>query len=81
MSKPDKTAAAVFHLYNAPHQPATGFWDSDPVTGKRFRLRLSPHARRRCCGCDRLRQARNLTVQVFYDGLYFWCRKGLRCWR
>lgn len=62
------------HLFSASHQPATSWVDNscDPP----IKFEYSPMMRLRCYGCRKLRQAQNLTVQVFYDSVRFWCAKG-----
>jgi hypothetical protein len=69
---------SALHIFTSGHQPATNFYDENPTTGKRFRIRLRPYALRHCYGCDRRRRVENLTVQVFYDGLRYWCKDGCK---
>lgn len=69
------------HLYTAKHQPATRyrvFFDTNK-RGKRWIITHKPRAHGWCRKCRRGRWYANLTVQVYYDGLRFWCRKGKGC--
>lgn len=66
------------HLFTAKMEPATRY-DLGAPSGKRM---IVHHGQRQlisaiCCG--KRRQARNLWVQVFYDDVRFWCRKGKGC--
>lgn len=60
------------HIFVAPVQPATNFIDD--VTGKTYRFRLKKRQIRTCFSCGARRWAKNLTVQVYYDGFRFHCR-------
>jgi hypothetical protein len=72
--------AMSLHLYTRPHQPATQItvhvFDEAPKT---FRYRRRDVARASCCKARRWMGY--LTVQVYYDGWYFWCRPGRGCRR
>lgn len=70
-----------FHVYRVPVQPATRFVTTLDIRQKAVRLwtrhpdnRLLPAS---CC--RRRRPAKNLSVQVYYDALMFWCRPGKGC--
>jgi len=69
-----KERTAFFHIYSAPMQPATNFLDH--TFDKPQRIRLKNGTLRHCYGCGRRRRAVNLKVQVFYDGIRYWCGKG-----
>lgn len=67
----------TIHVYAAKRQPATrfrvdldgrGIWIRSPARRPMFA---------RCC--KRMRIARNLLVQVYYDGVYASCRPGKGC--
>lgn len=65
------------HLYAANPQPATRFRDS---IGNRPFWRRNPPGRQifaDCCG--RQRPAKNLVVQVYFDGLKYFCADGKGC--
>lgn len=66
------------HIYTVPHQPATNFVDG---TGGGKPLRFKFHPRRQIFAwcCRRRRIAVNLSVQVFYDSVNFFCRDGHGC--
>src|SRR5437773_2141952 len=80
-----KVIMSAIHVYCANDQPATryfvdmstlengvikpnGFWS-------RARARHQLYAR--CC--KRRRYAKNLVAHVYYDGTWFYCRKGKGC--
>ena len=63
------------HLFGADMQPATDFWDKIMPGVKNFHFKYSPRHLFRCCKCRRLRWAKNLSVQVYYDGTRFFCRE------
>jgi len=67
-----KERTAFFHVYTAPLQPATDFVDH--TFDKPLRIRLKKRTLRHCYGCGRRRRAENLKVQVFYDGIRYWCK-------
>ena len=69
------------HVYTRAHQPATRYRvDSGSTFGARwFRNAANRLIPAQCCG--KMRPARNLTVQVFYDSVPFWCRAGKGCKR
>jgi hypothetical protein len=66
------------HIYTRSLQPAHNYVDGEGI-GRPFRFRSNPrrHFRASCCG--KLREARYLTVQVYYDHIPFWCREGRGC--
>ena len=59
------------HIFSASNQPATDFMDY--TFGPPERIVCSPFAIRRCWKCRKRRIAKNLTVQVFYDGNRYFC--------
>lgn len=69
-------AEEQLHIYRASHQPATCFMDhyfgTRPVKNPANRL-FWAHC------CRRRRPAKNLTVQVYYDQIVFWCRPEKGC--
>jgi len=65
------------HLYTATMQPATCFVDRNSDKPMWFRYKPRCILLARCC-C-KLRWAKHLLVQVFYDGWRFWCRPGRGC--
>lgn len=70
---------APIHMFTAAHQEATSF--TMELEGKTVLFKFNPRRQLMCFGCRRLRHAKNLTVQVYYDSLHFWCmgRKNGRC--
>lgn len=62
------------HVFTASLQDATNF----VVDGHRFRC--GPRALRRCWRCGKLRWAKSVRVQVFYDSIRYWC-KNPKCKR
>lgn len=65
------------HVYAARMQPATAFkidFEDGEHVCKNPPRRLFP-----CARCRRRRWACNMTVQVYYDGCYFWCRDVAAC--
>ena len=65
------------HLYTRPHQPATRFVDRCSGTAHWVRHKPGRLLLASCCG--KRRPARNLTVQVYYDSVPFFCRAGTGC--
>lgn len=68
---------SVVHIYTALLQPATGFVDrcgeiefSGGWPGNRLL---------RCNCCHKPHPAKNVVVQCFYDGMYFWCAPDKGC--
>lgn len=61
------------HLYSAPMQDATDYQDA--IDGDAH-VRCKPNAMRYCWRCRKRRRAKNLFVQVFYDGARHWCRNN-----
>jgi len=63
------------HLFAARGQPATDFWDKTMPGPEHMNLHFQYSPRRlfRCRECGRLRWAKNLSVQVYYDSLRFFC--------
>jgi hypothetical protein len=71
------------HVYRYPAIPATrsyfipGFERED---GTRIRLKgFKPHVLVRCHHCLKLRRAKNIMAQHYYDQSIFRCRPGLDC--
>jgi hypothetical protein len=64
----------TIHIYTAEHQPATDFWDSniDPP----IHVRHDPRMQIECRSCGRIRYARNMVVQVYYDDIRYFCGAG-----
>lgn len=58
----------MVHIFTAPSQPATHFRTEFGLL--RFKSRRLAY----CRNCGRRRQMKNLTVQVFYDDIRFFCR-------
>ena len=58
-------------------QPATRFKDRNGFAEMWFRFKPRHLCMTRCC--HRPRWAKYLRVQVYYDGLYFWCSDGHGC--
>ena len=68
------------HIYRAPSQPAHRYRvDLSPQRGMWIRRSKLSMMRAECCG--KRRRAGNLTVQVYYDCVQFFCRKGKGCKR
>jgi len=70
---------STIHIYTTNHQPATRFVDRN--SGKPFWTRMNPRRLLWCNACRQRRWAKYLTVQVYYDQILFWCRKGHGCKR
>ena len=58
-------------------QPATRFKDRNWPSEMWFRFKPRHLCMTRCC--RRLRWAKYLRIQVYCDGLYFWCSDGHGC--
>jgi len=69
----------MIHIHTAPMQPATRFVIHVRENGRRIWCRCSPRSLHRCSRCGRRRWAKNLLVQVFYDGIYHYCRNRDGC--
>jgi hypothetical protein len=61
------------HIFRAPGQKATRFKTEFGV------IKSAPRALRWCFNCDKRRWAKHLTVQVYYDGVYYFCSPGHGC--
>lgn len=59
------------HIYRARSQPLTRY--TDDVGERRFTVRTNPRKQFECGNCWRKRWAKNLVIQVYYDGVYIWC--------
>lgn len=69
---------ARVHIYRAASQPATRFlvdFGDDLRHWFTYRKRSLVW----CMCCKRKRWAANAVVQVYYDGNYYFCRKGHGC--
>lgn len=71
------------HVYRYAMIPATrsytipGFCGPN---GKDVRLKgFKPNVLVRCHHCLKLRRAKNIMAQHYYDGSRYWCRPGLDC--
>jgi hypothetical protein len=66
----------MLHIFRANCQPLTSYAIE---IGERSPLRLRNHPRKQfeCDQCWRKRWAKNLVIQVYYDGVYIWCAE--RC--
>lgn len=65
------------HIYRAASQPATLYVDRH---GPQALWTLNdPRKKIRAFCCRKLRWAKYLTVQVYYDSIMFWCREGCGC--
>lgn len=65
------------HVYWREHQPATRFVVEAGEHRHTFQYRRRATAQASCCG--KRRWLAYLTVQVYYDGHYYWCRDGRGC--
>ena len=73
-----KTIAAISsRLFSAPKQPAWRF--RDECGGVTFWIRRNKRSLVRCGRCGRRRWRKNSVVQVYYDGLYYWCADQDMC--
>ena len=66
------------HIFRAAHEPATRF-DLGAPGGRRHIVRYGAHRLVPARCCHAFRWAKNCTVQVYYDGISFWCRDGKGC--
>ena len=66
------------HIYSAPLQPATRFWDRC-LPGHPILITYPPHRLLRCGKCGKRRWAAHCVAQVFYDEVRFWCKQGKGC--
>lgn len=73
------------HVYTSRHQPATRWvavlWlrRGKRIIEHRLWHRLRPRQLVRTSCCSKLRWAARCTVQVYYDMIPYWCRKGHGC--
>ena len=71
----------TLHVHAAAGQPATRYRVSlapdDGLDG--LWIRNHRRALMRCFRCKRLRWAKNMFVQVYYDGVYQFCKEGRGC--
>jgi hypothetical protein len=66
------------HIYRERLQPATCFVDRT-LPGSGIWSRYSPRRLFRAHCCGKLRWAKYVRVQVYYDGIRQWCAKGHGC--
>ena len=70
-------ADATVHIYTERLQPATRWTDTH--CGRPMTFRWPGNRLLWCRCCFKYRQAKNCTVQSYYDGLMVWCAKGKGC--
>lgn len=81
------TPDCVFHVYTRRQQPATRYvtnldYQKNGRWIKRRYVTNNPGNRLIVASCCKKRRpAKNLTVQVYYDMLPFWCKPGKGCKR
>ena len=73
--------SGTLHIYTAPHDSALRY---DLNGGGRFGeeeiwQENKPNRKLTAMCCYQRRAAKNLTVQVFYDDIRFWCVEGKGC--
>ena len=76
------TSPGFLHVYTREHQPATRFVTVlDDAAGKIMRhwTRYPSNYLLPTSCCSKRRPAKNLTVQVYYDAVPFWCKAGKGC--
>lgn len=66
------------HVYTAPIQPLVQYADNN-VEGPPIMFETPSRKVYTCGRCGRRRQARNLSIQVYYDVSYIFCRSTV--WR
>jgi|GEM_PF-6160868 hypothetical protein len=65
------------HIFAAKPQPMTRYFDENfPPRGRWFKT--SPRKRYTCHFCRSVREARNLTIQVYYDTTRIRCAGGCK---
>jgi hypothetical protein len=72
------TATNQIHFYMASHQPAHRFFIYFEGTSRHWVKRSKRSLVSTKC-CDVKRWAGNCWAQAYYDGVYFFCRKGHGC--
>lgn len=65
----------TLHVYKARAQPATRYRVSLGAT-RGIVVRHKPRTPIRCFTCRKRRWAANLVVNVYYDGVYYFCADG-----
>ena len=65
------------HIYTTQDQPATRFVDR--LGGRAIWTRFKPRRLIWCGECLRRHWAKYMVVQVYYDGVRFWCAPGHGC--
>lgn len=64
------------HIFTAAKQPMTRYrYD---MGFKKVIVRTPPRKQFRCLKCWRMRWAKNLVIQVYYDTHYIWCVEGCK---
>ncbi len=66
------------HVYRARDQPATRY-RVELAVGHSITIRTRRLSRLHTMCCKRVRIAGNCVAHVYYDGVYFFCRKGCGC--
>jgi hypothetical protein len=61
------------HIFRAPDQPATKFKTEFGV------IRNAPRSLAFCVNCHKRRWVKNMRVQVYYDGIRYFCSPGHGC--
>lgn len=75
------TPVSNVHIFRAKDQPATRYSYTLDI-GKRVETHWITNRRRKvlfCFTCKQRRWACNLTAHVYYDGVYYFCKKGKGC--
>lgn len=62
------------HVFTVRGQPLTRYDVGRPI-GRRMIVRNNPRRQFRCENCYKLRHAKNLVIQVYYDCHRIWCRE------
>lgn len=65
---------STVHVFVERKQPATDYWCSHIEPPMRFQM--DDRCRLRCYNCGRIRWAKNMLVQVYYDCTRFTCVEG-----
>jgi hypothetical protein len=65
------------HIYTTHCQPATRYEDHNIDPPHTFTHPGNSLVWCHCC--EKRRPAKNAVVQVYYDGMYFWCAPGKGC--
>ena len=65
------------HVHTAPMQKATRY--KVAILDRVLTIRAKPLALRWCFRCGKRHRAKNMVVQAFYDGSYFYCADKAKC--